>query len=204
MFRGGRCNIHIWAWIYLLIILLSHRCSQHFNPSPTHTSAKHSQRGGGEKNLTEQRRVYMRRSCVCVCVCKPEYIQIKVREDKRNTSAILLPAHLRTHIRTVLCVYVTQGHVCIHWYMWACEARAAADHAASARWHFPSSGCSPDIFLVSDQSWFSQMSHSLRYTSPNEASASAFVKTQTSMKKKKKKTIFPLTKQSHHWGAQWF
>ena len=170
----------------------------------THVRKTFAERWRGKKFNGAEEGLHETVVCVCVCVCKPEYIQIKVREDKRNTSAILLPAHLRTHIHTVLCVYVTQGHVCIHWYMWACEARAAADHAASARWHFPSSGCSPDIFLVSDQSWFSQMSHSLRYTSPNEASASAFVKTQTSMKKKKKKKIFPLTKQSHHWGAQWF
>lgn len=31
-------------------------------------------------------------------------------------------------------------------------------------WHFPRSGCSPDIFLVSNQSRFSLMSHPLSYT----------------------------------------
>lgn len=64
------------------------------------------------------------------------------------------------------------------------------------QWHFCGSGCSPDIFLVSDQSWFSQLSHSLRYTYLNDGSASAFAKTQTGMEK----LIF-LTKQSHHWGT---
>lgn len=76
MFRGGRCNIHIWAWIYLLIILLSHRCSQHFNPSPTHMSAKHSQRGGGGKKFNgaeEGLHETVVCVCVCVCVCKREY-----------------------------------------------------------------------------------------------------------------------------------
>lgn len=89
-----------------------------------------------------------------------------------------------------MCLCITQSLCCVH------VSGTSADLAASAQWHFPSSGCSPDIFLVSDQSWFSQMSHSLRHTSLNAESASVFAKTQTSGKR----LIFP-TEQSHQ---QWF
>lgn len=62
-------------------------------------------------------------------------------------------------------------------------------------WHFPCLDCYSDIFLVSDQSWFSQMSHSLKYTSLNEESASTVSKKHAG---KHEKTHL-VVQQSHHY-----
>lgn len=104
-------------------------------------------------------------------------------KSKMNSSFVLLLSHLCARAVCSVCVCSLHKVMCLFIYTWELVSRTAADLAAFTRWHFPSSGCSPDIFLVSDQSWFSQMSHSLRYTSLNEGSASVFAKTQPSMKK---------------------
>lgn len=129
---------------------------------------------------------------VCrMLACVRVSLQFASRTENHTTPC--LPMHVNS--LECVCVYrmclcITQSLRCVH------LSGTSADLAASAQWHFPSSGCSPDIFLVSDQSWFSQMSHSLRYTSLNAESASAFAKTRTSGKR----PIFP-TEQSHQ---QWF
>ncbi len=126
------------------------------------------------------------------CICMSAYLYVEERKSKINYSVVFLLARLQTCVRKV-CVCTLHNVMCVFIYTWEHVSRTAVDLVAFTLWHFPSSGCSPDIFLVSDQSWFSQMSHSLRYTSLNEGSANAFAKTQPSMKK----LIF-LTKQSHH------
>lgn len=107
-------------------------------------------------------------------------------EERKTAGAALLFLPICAHVCWG-CASFTQG---LH-YVCACEWNCC-EPLSCTQWHFPSSGCSPDIFLVSDQSWFSQMSHSLRYTSLNEGSATAFAKTQTS----KRKLIFPYTAKS--------
>lgn len=117
--------------------------------------------------------------CVCVCL---QYVWRTEWNCQMGTyvKPFFLPIYAHVFIQYGCILHkACIMHVSIHMHV----SETAAGLTASTRWHFPNSGCSPDIFLVSDQSWFSQMSHLLRYISLNEGSAAVFAKTQTSMKK---------------------
>lgn len=109
---------------------------------------------------------------VCAFICRGE-------KEQGGTllSYLLFPVDAHVYIQ---CVRAFRKVTCVWTDTWACKWDCSRPRWL--RWHFLCSGCSPDISLVSDQSWFSQMSHSLRYTSLNEGSASAFAETQTCMK----------------------